>query len=74
MPIETALAELETIARRLEDPAVPLEESLSLYERGKALAAHCQQVLREATLRVEVLRTVEEHTTTLEMFATDEDE
>ncbi len=53
MPFETALAELESIVDRLEKGAVPLEESIKLYERGEALKGHCDRLLRDAEMRIE---------------------
>lgn len=53
MPFETALAELESIVDKLEKGAVPLEESIKLYERGEALKAHCDQLLKNAEMRIE---------------------
>lgn len=55
LTFEEALAELERIVRALEGGALPLEEALALYERGQALADHCQRLLQEARLRVRVL-------------------
>jgi exodeoxyribonuclease VII small subunit len=53
LSFEKALAELEQIVARLEKGDVPLEESISLYERGEALKARCEQVLKSAEARVE---------------------
>ena len=53
MPFEAALAELESIVDRLEKGAVTLEESISLYERGEALKARCEALLKDAEMRVE---------------------
>ena len=53
MPFETALAELEAIVDRLEKGAVALEESIQIYERGEALKAHCDQLLKSAEMRIE---------------------
>ena len=53
MPFETALAELESIVDRLEKGAVALEDSIKLYERGEALKAHCDQLLKNAEMRIE---------------------
>jgi len=53
MSFEEALAELEKIVQRLESGSAPLEESISIYERGAALKAHCEQRLEQARLRVE---------------------
>ena len=53
MPFETALAELESIVDRLEKGAVSLEDSIKLYERGEALKAHCDHLLKNAEMRIE---------------------
>ena len=53
MPFEAALAELESIVDKLEKGATPLEESIKIYERGEALKAHCDRLLREAEMRIE---------------------
>jgi exodeoxyribonuclease VII small subunit len=53
MPFETALAELESIVDKLEKGAVALEASIELYERGEALKAHCDQLLKNAEMRIE---------------------
>jgi exodeoxyribonuclease VII small subunit len=53
LPFEKALAELETIVKRLEQGDVALEESIQIYERGEALKQRCETLLREAEARVE---------------------
>ena len=53
MPFEAALAELESIVDQLEKGAVALEDSIKLYERGEALKAHCDQLLKNAEMRIE---------------------
>ncbi len=53
LPFETALKELETIVSRLERGDVGLEESISIYERGEALKAHCETLLKKAEMRIE---------------------
>ena len=52
MSFEEAMKALEAVVNRLESGDVPLEESISLYERGAALKAHCQAKLREAEEKV----------------------
>ncbi len=56
MSFEAALAELETIVARLEKGDVPLEESISIYERGEALKARCDTLLKSAEEKVEKIR------------------
>lgn len=53
MSFEQALKELETIVDRLEKGDVELEASILIYERGEALRAHCDGLLRQAETRVE---------------------
>ena len=53
LSFERAIEELETIVKRLEDGKVPLEESVTIYERGEALKRRCEELLRQAEARVE---------------------
>lgn len=53
MPFETAIQELESIVKRLEEGKVPLEESVAIYERGEVLKARCEELLKQAEARVE---------------------
>ncbi len=50
---EKALAELEGIVTRLERGDVPLEESVTIYERGEALKKRCEALLNQADERVQ---------------------
>lgn len=52
---EEALAELEGIVESLEGEQSPLEDSMKLFERGQALAAHCSALLESAQLNVRKL-------------------
>ena len=56
MTFESALKELEEIVAKLEHGDVPLEQSIIIYERGEALKAHCDRLLRTAEQRVEKIR------------------
>ena len=53
MSFEQALKELEAIVDRLEKGNVELEASIQIYERGEALKAHCDALLRKAEAKVE---------------------
>jgi exodeoxyribonuclease VII small subunit len=53
MSFEAALRELEGIVARLEQGEVDLEDSITLYERGQALKAHCEKKLKAAEGRLE---------------------
>ena len=53
MSFEVALAELETIVKRLETGNAKLDDAISSYERGALLKQHCDSKLREAQSRVD---------------------
>jgi len=53
LTFEQALGQLEAIVQQLERGDVPLDQSISLYERGEALRAACQQRLDAAQARIE---------------------
>ena len=55
LTFEMALEELEVTVTQLELGDLTLEESLTLFERGQALAVYCNQQLEQASLRVEQL-------------------
>jgi exodeoxyribonuclease VII small subunit len=55
LSFERALKELEAIVGRLERGDVELEESIAIYERGDALKAHCDRLLKQAEAKVERL-------------------
>jgi exodeoxyribonuclease VII small subunit len=52
---EAAIAELETIVKKLEEGDLALETSLQLYERGVHLSRFCHARLEEAERRIEIL-------------------
>ena len=52
---EQAIAELESIVTSMERGDLNLEESLTAYERGVALARTCQLQLQQAEQQVKVL-------------------
>jgi exodeoxyribonuclease VII small subunit len=53
LSFEAALAQLEEIVGKLESGRAPLAESIAIYERGEALKAHCEGLLRTAEARIE---------------------
>jgi exodeoxyribonuclease VII small subunit len=55
LTFEEAFAEMESIVAQLEAGQLALDAALALHERGQALAAHCQQLLERAELRVQQL-------------------
>jgi exodeoxyribonuclease VII small subunit len=52
---EGAIAELETIVKKLEEGDLALEQSLALYERGVQLSRFCHARLEAAERRIEIL-------------------
>ena len=50
---EEARDQLAEVVRALEAGNVPLEAALQLWERGEALAAHCQALLGGARPRLD---------------------
>ncbi len=52
---EAAIAELESIVKKLEEGDMALEQSLALYERGVQLSRFCHARLEEAERRIEIL-------------------
>lgn len=52
---ESSVAELEALVEQLESGDVSLEEALAKFERGVTLSRQCQQLLKNAELRVDQL-------------------
>ena len=57
MSFEEALSALEAIVLQLERGDVPLDQSITLYERGEKLRAACQKRLDAAQARIEKIVT-----------------
>lgn len=55
LKFEQALSELEKIVSSLENQTAPLDESISLYEKGIALVKHCSRLLDDAHQKVGIL-------------------
>lgn len=52
---EKSIAELEDIVRQLEKGELSLEDSLKQYEKAITLAGNCQDVLKQAEQKIEIL-------------------
>ena len=52
MSFEQAMGELEQVVSQLERGDVPLEQSITLYERGAELKKRCEAKLKEAEEKV----------------------
>lgn len=55
LAFDEALVELQRTVAELEAGGQPLEAAIALYERGVALQARCERLIRDAELRVEQL-------------------
>ena len=56
LTFEQALDKLEQIVEALEQGNVPLDQSITHYERGEALRKHCRTLLEAAESRIEKIR------------------
>lgn len=52
---EQSMSALEDVVRELERGDLPLEDSLKLFEQGVRLSRECQDRLRQAERRIEML-------------------
>lgn len=52
---ERSLNELETLVETMEQGELSLEESLKSFERGILLTRTCQQALKEAEQKIQIL-------------------
>ncbi|HYQ70607.1 MAG TPA: exodeoxyribonuclease VII small subunit [Gammaproteobacteria bacterium] len=52
---ESALRELESLVEKMEQGDLSLEDSLKHFERGVILSRTCQQALKTAEQKVEIL-------------------
>ena len=55
LSFEEALGELETLVEKMEQGELSLEESLKSFERGVELTRTCQEALKAAEQKVEIL-------------------
>ncbi|MHC4753387.1 MAG: exodeoxyribonuclease VII small subunit [Planctomycetota bacterium] len=53
MSFEEAIKELTDIVSKIEQGEIPLQDSLTQYEKGMALIKHCRGILQKAEKRIE---------------------
>ena len=53
--LEKSLADLEALVEELENGDLPLEKAMKKFEEGIKLTRGCQQALKEAEQKVEIL-------------------
>ncbi len=52
---ESAVAELEATVAKMESAQLPLEQSMSAYQRGTELLRYCRQALTEIEQKIRIL-------------------
>lgn len=52
---EEAFQQLESLVAQLESGALSLQQSVDVYELGKRLSAHCQDLLEKAELKISLV-------------------
>ena len=53
LSFEEAIRELTSIVGKIELGEIPLQDSLTQYEKGMALIKHCRGILQKAEKRIE---------------------
>lgn len=69
---ENALEELETLVTAMEDGELSLEESMQAFEKGIKLTRECQNALKQAEQKVQIL--INENGDTEQIDDTDADD
>ncbi len=64
---EAVLLDLENVVQRLEGE-VKLEDALTLFDRGMQLSQHCEEFLKSAEQKIEVLKKAANGTLSTEKF------
>lgn len=60
LSFEQAIKELGSIVGKIEQGEIPLQDSLTQYERGMSLIQHCQAILKKAEKRIEKISQTDE--------------
>ncbi len=55
LSFEQAIKELTGIVGKIEQGEIPLQDSLTQYEKGMALIKHCRAILKKAEKRIETI-------------------
>ncbi len=71
MTLEQELKKMEDIAKKLESNELPLDEAITLFEGGIALATSIRTALNEAKIRIETVVEESRDSFTLEPFDLD---
>ena len=68
LSFEDALVKLETIVESMESGDVPLADLLAKFEEGTKLLKVCETRLKDAELKIELLKKQKDGTVTFEQF------
>ncbi|MCL2749347.1 MAG: exodeoxyribonuclease VII small subunit [Alphaproteobacteria bacterium] len=55
LSFEEAYQQLQELVKKMESGQLPLADSVAAYEKGMKLKAYCEQLLKEAELKIETL-------------------
>lgn len=72
--LEKAIAQLDVILAEMEDGKLPLDRLIERYEEGVKLVKLCQDQLRQAERRIQVVTREADAAFGLKDFKTDDDE
>ncbi|MBR3510527.1 MAG: exodeoxyribonuclease VII small subunit [Alphaproteobacteria bacterium] len=56
LSFEEAYKQLTELVQKMESGQMPLADSVAAYEQGIKLKAYCEQLLKEAELKIETLK------------------
>jgi exodeoxyribonuclease VII small subunit len=56
LSFEEAYKQLTELVKKMESGELPLADSVAAYEQGIKLKAYCEQLLKEAELKIETLK------------------
>ncbi|MBR1380321.1 MAG: exodeoxyribonuclease VII small subunit [Alphaproteobacteria bacterium] len=56
LSFEDAYRQLMELVKKMESGQMPLADSVTAYEQGVKLKAYCEQLLKEAELKIETLK------------------
>ena len=68
LSFEEALVKLETIVESMESGDVPLADLLAKFEEGTKLLKVCESRLKDAELKIELLKKQKDGSVTFEKF------
>ena len=69
---EESIAELEQIVNQLESGDAPLDEAVTLFEKGMKISAKCHDQLEKAEQKVKLLTENEDGTVNVSEFSSGE--